>query len=357
MDPRIPKIAKVLIESVEVRKGQTILINADILARPLILELYRQIIKKGAYPRLNLGMDGLSPIFYNNASEEQIRHFPEIAWYEAKKCDSHIMISAPKDIYELRNVDPRKLSLRSKITNKLHFETQGKPWVGTDYPTEAYARNAKMPLKEYTDFVFNSALHEIGHELKKLKKVKQILERGDKVRIIGKNTDISFSIKGRIAKGVEDYHKKNVPDGEIYTAPHIKSVNGHIQFTYPAIIGGREVPRVFAEFRNGYLVRLRADKNLDALKSKLATDENAAYLGEFGIGMNPKINRFTKNLLFDEKIGGTIHLAFGMAYKDCGGTNRSSSHQDIVKDLRPKFGGGEVWIDDKLLIKDGKFML
>jgi aminopeptidase len=357
MDPRIPKIAKILIDSVDTKKGQSILISADVLARPLILEVYKQIIQREAYPVLRLGFDGLSPIYFKYASDEQLKHFPEITAYETKKCSAHIIISAPKDRYELKDTDPKRLSLRSRITSKLHFEELRKPWVGTDYPVEAYAKDAKMSLKEYTDFVFNSCLYDIKPEIKKWQKIEKILNKGSKIRIIGKNTDISFSVKGRKFIGTEEYLRKNVPDGEIYTAPVIESVNGHIQFTYPAIIAGRKVPNVFAEFRNGNLVRLRADKNLDVLKSKLATDKNAAYLGEFGIGINYKIPRFTENLLFDEKIGGTIHLAFGMSYRACGGTNRSASHQDIVKDLRPKFGGGEVWVDNKLLIKDGKFQV
>ena len=356
MDKRIEKIAKLLIEhSVKVKKGQTILISADIIAKPLILELYKQIIQKGAYPRLNVGIDGLAPIYYNYSSDEQLKHFPEIAWFEAKSCAAHIMISAPKNRYELKDTDPRKISLRSKIVNKLHFETQQKPWVGFDYPTEAYAKDAGMSLKEYTDFVFNACLIDWKKAYNKMLDLKRILDKGDKVRIRGKNTDITFSIKGRNAViGSGEY---NMPDGEVFTAPKEETVNGYITFTYPAIISGNVVPDVFAEFRNGKLVRLRAGKNLDKLKAKLATDKNAANLGELGIGTNYKIPRFTKNLLFDEKIGGTIHLAFGLAYKKCKGTNKSASHQDIVKDLRPKFGGGEVWVDDKLLIKDGKFMV
>ena len=249
MDPRIPKIARILIDSVNVKKGQSVLVSADVVARPLVLEVYKQLIQREAYPVLHLSFDGLAPIYYKYASDKQLMHFSEIATFESKKCASHIIISAPKDRYELKDTDPKKLSLRSRILFKLHFEELGKPWVGTDYPTEAYARDAGMPLKKYADFVFDSSLYDIKPEAKKWKKIQQIVNKGSKVRIIGKNTDLRFSIKGRKAIGIEEYHRKNVPDGEIYTAPVIESVNGHVQFTYPAIIAGREVPNVFAEFK------------------------------------------------------------------------------------------------------------
>jgi len=365
MDKRIPKIAKILVEHcIGVKKGQTIQLTADILARPLVLEIYKLIIQKGAYPILRLGFDGLSPIYYKYASDEQLKNFPKIAYYEIKNVDSTIHIVAPEDRYELASVDSKRIAMRSRAIVKIDEVRRNKTWVLFYYPTASYAKDAGMSLKEWENFVFNSCMLDWKKEKPRMEKIKKVLDAGDKVRIIAKDTDLSFSIKNRNAVvGWADGHSGenvgcNLPDGEVFTAPKENTVNGKISFTYPTVIKGKKISGIKAEFKNGKLVKIKADKNLNVLKELLKTDKGASKLGELGIGCNKNITRFVYNTLFDEKIYGTIHIAFGLAYEDCKGTNKSASHKDLVLDLRPSHGGGgEVWVDKTLLIKDGKFQI
>ena len=354
--PEIQKIAKILVEhSARVKKGDIVIMNAGIPARDLVLEVYRQIILKGAYPRLSIDFEGLSYIYYKNASEEQLKNFPKISYYEVKNADALIHIAAPENRYELATIHPEKLNTRQKAIKKVSEERQKKKWVMFDYPVPDLAKDAGMSLKEYRRFVFDACMQDWKKLEGFMKKIKKILDKGKKVRIKTPDTDLIFGIKGRNA--VICAGEYNMPDGEVMTAPLENTTEGHITFTYPREHMGRMIKGIRLEFKKGKVTKASAKTNFNFLDSILKTDEGARKLGELGIGCNYKIQRFTNNLLFDEKIGGTVHLALGRAYKECKGKNDSVVHADIVKDLRPKFGGGEVWIDDKLLIKDGKFMI
>ncbi|MEM2956306.1 MAG: aminopeptidase [Candidatus Pacearchaeota archaeon] len=354
--PEIVKIAKILVEhSVRIKKGDYVQIHAGILARDLILEVYKQCIQKGAYPRVSIDFEGLNYLYYKYSSKEQLMHFPDIAMYEMKKTDAVIYIAAPENRYELATIPPELLTLRQKTIKKITDERLKKKWVIFDYPVEDFAKEAHMSLKEYRKFVFEACQPDWQKMTALMKKVKAAIDKGKKVRIKAKDTDISFGIKGRLGAIGNGTH--NMPDGEVWTAPEENTTEGYITFTYPREYMGRMIEGIRLEFKKGKVVKASAKTNFDVLDSMLKTDEGARKLGELGIGCNFKIQRFTNNLLFDEKIGGTIHLALGNAYKECRGKNESAIHADIIKDLRPKFGGGEVWIDDKLLIKDGKFMI
>ncbi len=347
----LKRIARIIIEySIKVKKGETVIIMADLPAKPLILELYRQVIQKGAYPRITWGVEGFSPVYYDYASDEQLKNFPKITEYEYKNTDAFIFIRAPIDRNELKDCNPQKIMLRQKITKKLSEIRLKKKWVIFDYPTEALAKDAGMSLQKYKKFLFDATIVNWGEESKKWKRIAEFFNKSDKVHIIAKNTDLKFSIKGR--KAVVGDGTFNMPDGEVFTAVVEESVNGKIEFTYPLRMMGRIIGKIYLEFKNGKVVKFNSNNNA-ALKEVLDTDKGARYIGEFAFGMNPRIDRFTDNLLLDEKISGTIHFALGNAYKECKGKNKSAVHADIVKDMRK----GKVFMDNKLVYENGRFKI
>lgn len=358
-DQRVKKLAEILVNhSTKVKKGDKVTITADSDAKSLIKEVYRFCIKKGAIVTVKIGLPGLSYIFLKNAQKHQLEHYPKISELETKETDVFISIGADYNTRELTNIDHKKLAVRSKILNKISKIALTKRWVGVDFPTNALAQDAGMSLEEYENFLFNATNLNPEKTVKRLKNLEKIVGKTKKVRLVGKETDITFSIKNMIARS--EYAKHNVPDGEVFTAPEKFSVNGKIKFTYPAIRAGNEVEGISLEFKNGKIVKAKADKNEKFLKAMLDMDKGSRYLGEFGIGMNDMITKFTKNLLFDEKIGGTIHLAIGMAYPECIEKNKkngndSALHWDIVKDFRRE--GGEIIFDGKTVQKNGKWLV
>ncbi len=359
VEERIKKMAKILVEhSTKVKKNDKVVISGDVVAEPLIKEVYELCMKKGAFPAVHVGLPGMTQLYYKNASVEQLKKFPDVAMFESKNADVFIGIWGTNNTRELSNIDPKKISIRSKTVNPISKVRLEKRWVGCDYPTNALAMEANMSLADYSDWFFNASNMDYKALEKKYKKLKDILTKGKTVQIIGKNTDLTLSIDKMVA--VSDLGHHNIPDGEVFTAPEKYKVDGHIEFSYPAIRGGNEVDGIYVEFKNGKVVKATATKNEKFLKSMLKTDPGASYLGELGIGINYNITKYTKNLLFDEKIGGTIHLAFGMAYPECckknqKQQNKSALHWDIVKDLRPQGGGGELRVDGKVIQKNGKF--
>jgi len=355
-DERIKKLAEILVNySVRVKKGETITISASSAAEELVVELYRLIIKKGAYPVVNIQFPKMAYIYYKNASKEQLRKFPDIFNFQIKKSQACISISADENTRELSNVDPRSVAVRQKITAPISDyivnEKKKIRRVSLDFPTNALAQDAEMSLEEYESFLFNATNQDWNKEKKRLYKIKSLFKNADKIRIIGSDTDIEMSVKGR--EFIVDAGEENMPGGEIFSAPLEKTVNGKIKFTYPAVRSGREVNDVELEFKNGKVIKAKASKNEKFLKAMINTDKGSKYVGELGIGGNLQINKFTKNLLFDEKLNGTIHLALGMAYKECKGTNKSALHWDIVKDLKKN---GKIIVDGKVVQKNGKWI-
>ena len=349
---RIKKIASLLVEHcARVKQGEYVEINSKPKAEPLIKEIYKQVILKGAYPRLNLSLDGIGYIYYKHATPKQLKKFPEIAYYEAKKTDAFITVDASENLKELSTIDPKKIALRRKVIDPISKEVLKKKWVIFAYPTAARAQLAEMSLEEFEDFVYNACFLDWEKESKNWKKLAKLLNKTDKIRILADDTDIRFSIKGRNA--VVDDATYNMPGGEVFTAPLEKSTQGYIKFSFPAVYGGKEINGVYLEFKNGRVVKAKAEKNQDYLQALINIDKGSKYLGELGIGCNYRIKKFVKQILFDEKIGGTIHLALGNAYKECKGTNKSALHMDMIVDLRKS---GEVYADDRLIIKNGKFV-
>ena len=333
VDPRIVRLASILVNhSVKVKKGELVVISASSEAAPLALECYKMVLKRGAFPRVHFSMPGFAYAYYRHANFQQLNYFPEVAEFEAKKLDKEINIGAPLNTKEFSNIDPKKIAIRRKIVHPISEIILKKKWVCCEYPTNALAQDAEMSLEEFEDFLFKTTNVDWKKESKKQDKIKKILDEGEKVRIVADDTDITFSIKGRTAIKCDGEH--NMPDGEVFIAPIETSTEGFIHYSYPAICGSREVSGITLKFKNGAVVSAKAVKNEKFLKAMIKTDEGAKYLGEFGIGMNPGITKFIKNIIFDEKIMGSIHLAVGRAYKEGGGVNESALHWDMIKDLR-----------------------
>ena len=352
VDIRIKKLAEILVNySIKIKKGDLIELNFGIDAKKLALEVYKLILKKQAYPVVHTGVPGFSYAYYQNASKEQLSNFPKLAMIETRMINGSITIGGEYNTKELSNVDPKKISLRRKVTKKISDEHIKKNnWVICEFPTNALAQDAEMSLEEFENFVYDSCIQDWKKESKKQDKLKRILDKGEQVRIVGLDTDITFSIKGR--QGIKCDGTRNIPDGEVFCAPVDDSAEGHIKYTFPAIYGGREVDGVSLRFHKGRVIEAKAEKGEKFLKEMIATDKGSCRLGEFGIGVNYKIKKFIKQILFDEKIGGTIHLALGMAYPEGGGKNKSAIHWDMIKDLRK---GGSIYIDGKCIQKNGKF--
>ena len=282
--------------------------------------------------------------------------YPEVFDYEIKKTQAYIGIGSPLNTREFSNIDPHKITIRNKITEPItDYIVNGKPKirrVTLDYPTNALAQDAEMSLEEYEDFLFKACIQDWAKLAKRFAKIQTVMNKGKEFRIIGTDTDLRMQIHPK--SFVLDAGHENMPGGEVFGAPSKLSTEGHIRFTYPAIRSGVEVNNIFCEFEKGKCIRATADKNEKFLNKMLDTDAGSRYLGEIGIGMNPKITKFTKNLLFDEKIGGTVHFAFGMAYKECGAPNKSALHWDIVKDLRK---GGKILVDGRTVQRNGKWLI
>jgi len=350
-DPRIKQIAEILVNySTKVKKGDYVQILSDTEAEPLVKEIYELCLRKEAIPVIKLSFTWQTYSYYKHASEFILNHFPETALEEMKKTDVYIAIRGGKNAKELTSISPKKISARQKIMDPIQKERLKKRWVLFEFPSPSLAQEAEMSTEEFEDFVYNACLLDWHEESKRLDKAMEIMSKGKQVRILGEQTDISFSIAGRKFK--KGSGECNMPDGEIFTAPEENSTQGHIKFTYPAIYGGREVSGVYLEFKDGKIIKATADKNEQFLKEMIATDEGSHKLGELGIGLNPKLTKPIKSILFDEKNDKTIHLAIGSAYEECLGVNKSAVHWDFIKDMRD----GKIFLDEKLVYENGKFL-
>jgi len=354
-DPRVRKLASILIRhSLGVKKGETVLINASTeLAKPLVLEVYREIMLAGANPLMSIAFEETSNIFYSLANETQLMHFPKIKFFEAKNIDCVVTIRASANKKAMSNIDPALISKRSKVLRPINEEiVDRKRWILCNFPTNGLAQEADMSLVEYEDFLYGATNINWMDVKKKEMKLKNALDKASEVRIVGKDTDLTLSIKGR--KAIPCYGERNMPDGEVFLSPVEDSAEGHIYYEMPAIYQGREVLGIRLKFRRGKIVEAKADKNEKFLLAMLDTDKGARYLGELGIGVNYGIQKFSKDILFDEKIGGTVHLAAGRSYERAGGKNISAIHWDMIKDLRKD---GALYLDGKMVQKNGKFLI
>jgi len=353
-DARVEQLADILVNySTRVSKGDHVLIRSTPLARPLIEAVYRLVVRNGAHPTLQLSFGSLGRIFFEEASDEQLDYLNPIGRFAIEHSDVLITILAPENSRELTGIDPVKLQRLSRTNQPLneHIISGKVRWVLCNFPTPSLAQDAEMSMEEYADFLFDATNIDWPKASAFMHRVKERFDAADEVRIVGPDTDITFSIKGR--PGVVADGRHNMPDGEVFYAPHETSTSGTISFELPAIYNGREVQGVRLTFRDGKVVDATAAKGEELLHKLLDTDSGARFLGEFGIGCNYGITRYSRDILFDEKIGGSIHLALGRAYPECQGTNQSAIHWDMVKDLR---SGGRIYLDGELVQENGRFL-
>ncbi len=366
MDLRLQKLARVLINySLGLKPGQLFKISAEPIATPLVLAIYEEALKLGANPIVDLGLIDVREILLKYGNDEQLTFLSPMRKLEVEELHAQLTIWATTNTKNLSNVDPKRQQLLSRGSRpylERFFERVGQgtlKWCGTQYPTEAHAQDAEMSLREYEDFVYQAGhFHEddpvaFWRKMEKEQdRLVQMLNQAEQIHLRAADTDLTLLVKGR--KWINCCGHENFPDGEIFVSPLEDSVNGHIKFTFPAFYGGREVAGVRMKYKNGVVVEATAEKDEDYLISMLDTDESARHLGEFAIGTNYEIQKFTKNTLFDEKIGGTCHLAVGSGFPESGGTNRSAIHWDMVCDLKK---GGEITADGKVIYRDGKFVI
>jgi len=369
-DSRVQKFAKILVEhSTRVEPGDRVLIEATTAAEPLVRELFVQILEKGGQPHPLIGFPGMVPIIQEDlyltyANEKQLEFVPTFHKIAYDQFESRIRIHSATNTRAASSIDPAKAQQRGKgispITEvQMRRGAEGKlKWVTTLYPTDGYAQDAGMSLKDYEDFVFN-AVHANEDDpiaywnstAKAQQKAIDFLADKDLVTLRGPNVDLSLSIKRR--KFMNSTGTHNMPDGEIFTGPVEDSVSGWVKFTYPAIYGGVAVEGAELTFSHGRVEQAKADKNQDYLIKMLESDSGSRYLGEFAIGTNSDIDRFTGNILFDEKIGGTFHMALGAGYPETGSHNKSAIHWDMICDLRTD---SEILVDGEPFYKNGEFV-
>lgn len=366
IDPRVETVAKILVDySVDVQPEQLIRINGAPEGAPLILAVYQKALERGAHPSLQLGLEEAEELLYTYASNDQLDFVPPFMKQVIEQIDVNIAIWTDMNTKRLTNADPAKQSRRAAAMRPLSdrmLERAAKKelrWTGTFYPTQAFAQDAEMSLREFEDFVYKACLvHEPDPVnawktiSRKQQRIVDWLNKGKQIHVIGPDTDLRLEVTGRPWINCDGH--ENFPDGEIFTGPIEDSVNGYIRYTYPACAYGREVEDVRLQFKDGKVIKATAAKNEKFLSKMLETDNGARYVGEFSFGTNYGIQRFTKNTLFDEKIGGTIHLALGKGYPESGSRNESAIHWDMVCDLR---NDGEVQVDGTLFLKDGRILI
>jgi len=366
------KYAQVLVDySTDVKKGDLVIIRASSpMAENLVKAVYKRVVQKGANPLLRTSICDMSDIFIKYASDEQLDFVDSISRMEYEKVDKYISIGAPLNVKNMARADKTKLARRSKATKELselllNRAAKGEAsWVIADVPTHALAQEAKMSFDEYSEFLFNACFLNIDNPVERLlqmdkeqKRITEFLNQKSKIRIVGEKTDITFSVAGR--KWISCSGLNNYPDGEIFTSPVEDSANGEIFFDFPAIYRGNEAHNIYLRLENGKVVEAKAEKGEEFLNAMLDMDEGARFVGEIAIGTNEMIQDVTGNILFDEKIGGSIHMAVGSSYPETGGKNVSGLHWDIIKNMKGSEGGagGEIYADDELIYKDGKFVI
>lgn len=366
IDPRVDRLAHLLVDyCLAVRPGDKIAILSPPAGLPLLKATYREVLRAGGHPYVELHDEELQEILLREGNDEQLQHIPVPTRLVIEEFDGRIGIRAAANTRALSGVDPSRQQLAQGAQGDLRRTFLRRSaagelrWVGTLYPTAAHAQDADMSLSDFEAFVYRACFvdrDDPAAEWRRMSAAQQglvdWLAGKQRVEVRGPNAELTLSIAGRTFINSDGRH--NMPSGEIFTGPVEESANGWVRFTYPAIQGGREVEGVELTFENGRVVNATAGKNEAYLRTVLDTDAGSRYLGEFAIGTNRGIDRFTKSILFDEKIGGTIHLAVGSGYPETGSRNESAVHWDMICDMRD---GGEIWVDGELFYRSGEFVV
>lgn len=349
-DPRIEKLARLLVEySNNIQEKERVLIIAyGLEGLPLAKEIYKLCVQKGAYPKYEIREDEFTRHFFENAQEHQLTYCPDHALTEAENTDAMFQIISDRNTSELAKISQEKMIKRRKSTKKISDILHDKRWVLFEYPTTCGAQNAKMSLEAWEDFVFDSCLVDWEAASKEQEVLKNILEQTNEVRLVADETDLIVDISGQ--KAVKCCGKQNMPDGEVFTSPKRTGVNGHITFNTPTVYMNKEFNWIKLTFKDGKVIETDSDNKKD-LEDILNTDEGARYLGEFAFGTNKNIQIPVKSILFDEKIGGSNHMALGKCYEEAPNGNDSAIHWDLI--LRHKDAHGKVYLDGELVQENG----
>lgn len=365
-DQRIEKLAKLLVNySIGVKKGDVVAVRGNTAGLPLIKQVHKEVIRAGGHAVPIWREPEFEEYLLREGNNEQIDYIEPTAAFPYVTADAFISISADTNTRHKSSVSAEVQSRRTAARREIGEAYMKRSaegdlrWVGTMFPTAAYAQDADMSLEEFEDFVYGACHADKDDPVAEWNALSAMQQKlvdylaGKKdVRVKGPNVDLTLSIDGRTF--VNSDGKKNMPSGEIFTGPVEQSVNGWIRYTFPAIHNGREVDGIELKFEDGKVVDATAKKNEAYLLAVLDTDPGARYLGEFAVGTNMGIQRFTRSILFDEKIGGTMHMAVGASYPETGGLNKSAVHWDMICDMRD---GGQIFIDDELFYDSGNFTI
>ena len=343
----------------EVQPGQEVLVRSTTLAEPLLLECQRAILARDAWPLLRVELPGATAAFHRHALDRHLDTFPEVAFAETKKSHARLGIQAPENTRALVGIDPERLARAARGRKPLNEQAMRKRWCATLWPTQAGAQQAGMSLGDFEAFVTRALFLDQPDperwwgELRAFQA--ELIERlkpARELRVEAPGTDVTLTVKGRT--WVNSDGKRNMPSGEVFTGPHEASTNGFVRFDVPSSPAGVDVAGVELQFEDGVVVGASAERGEEYLQRALQTDDGARRLGEIGIGTNFGIDRAIGATLFDEKIGGTVHLALGRSYPETGAKNVSALHWDLICDLRP---GGRLTADGEIVMKDGRFAL
>ncbi|AQS57661.1 aminopeptidase [Desulforamulus ferrireducens] len=358
VDPRIITLAHNLVNySCEVKPGEKVLIENIGLELPLLRELVKKVYQAGGQPFTVIKNNSVERALLLGASEEQMKIRADYEAAAMSQMDAYIGIRSGDNASELADVPAEKMELYYKhYWNKVHGEIRVNrtKWVVLRYPSPSMAQLANTSTEAFEDYYFNVCNLDYAKMSQAMDPLVELIQKTDRVRIVGRDTDLSFSIKNM--PGIKCAGKRNIPDGEVYTAPVRDSVNGYITYNTPAVYQGFTFENIRLEFAQGRIIKATAN-DTERINKVLDTDEGARYVGEFALGVNPYITKPMKDTLFDEKIAGSLHFTPGSAYEKCNNGNKSAIHWDLVYIQTPEFGGGEIYFDDVLIRKDGLFVL
>lgn len=364
MDSRLEKLAKLLVNySTKVKKGDFVFISCDETCLPFAKAVYKEAVLKGAHVEYILNSAEISEIRFKYATEEQLKNENVLMKHMISKADVWITAWGERNTKTTYNADPEKIRfsmIGAKSWREIYSRREGSGelrWVGTQYPNYAYAQEANMSLDEYEDFVYGAGMLDLDDPAlyweefsKKQEKICDYLNTKKEFRVVSKDTDITISTEGR--KWINCDGQVNFPDGEVYCSPVENKINGVITFSYPSTYIGKTVEGARLEVKDGKIVKATAKKGEDLLNEIIKSDDGSHFFGEFAIGTNYSIKDFTNNTLFDEKIGGTIHMAIGDSMEESGGVNKSTVHWDLVNSMEE----GKIFADGELIYENGKFI-
>jgi aminopeptidase len=364
-DPRHERLAQVLVDySTGVREGDLVLLESTPQAAPLLRALYRRVLAAGGHPQLRIGLDSAAETLLTHGNEEQLAWISPPRKADFERADVRIAVEAETNTRRLSGVDPARQALVARARERLRDRYMERSAAGevrgviTAFPTSASAQDAEMSLSDYEDFVYRAGFLDEDDPIAAWEALGETLRRladwlGSKkeIRVVTDGTDLTVGVGGRTWVPCDG--KENFPDGEVFTGPVETSVHGHVSFSFPAPHAGRLVRNIELRFEGGEVAEARASEGEEFLREMLAMDEGARRLGEFAFGMNDAVQEFTGHTLFDEKLGGTVHMALGKAYPESGGKNQSALHWDLVCDLR---GESEVHADGELVYRNGTFL-